>query len=38
MVAGSKQRSEEITMANIGSFKKVNAELGHAERSVLFAK
>jgi len=27
-----------ITMANIGSFKKVNAELGHAERSVLFAK
>ena len=24
-------------MANIGSFKKVNAELGDAERSVLFA-
>jgi hypothetical protein len=28
----------EIIMANIGSFKKVNAELGHAQRSVLFAK
>jgi hypothetical protein len=38
MVAGSNEDQRRIVMATIGSFKKVNADLGHAERSVLFAK